>query len=388
MQGKALNVKSMISLFILIAINLLFYAKYLERVTDYYLLFSVIFSLIFTSVLFLPFLLKKELPQLKFVNIFLILVLIAASFYISYKIPIETINVDRWEIITLFWNAYEKGDYVYFAQMESGNKPGAMPFYFLISYPFYLTKSFFLMPVIALIIFVFTLRYAGIKSNGITTCIIFLLLSPSFLWEISTRSTLYLNSALVFFSIVYFFKEDKLTTKRLIIAGVLIGLFLSIRFVFIIVYIIVFMYALRTKIASFKQLVGLGIVALISMLITYVPFIYNHLDVFISDNPFFFQSTWFVPFYYTILFVLLAFIFSFIARTLNDIYFYCGLTLFISMSIYFIYYVYKWDFNEAFFERSYIDISYFIFGFLFSLYYYIANLQEYHSKSLKLNQHL
>lgn len=200
MIKKALDIKNTISLLILVAVNFIFYVKYLERVTEYYLLISILFSFLFTSVLvYLPRLLKTYSLPVKSINISFIFILIAAGLYVAYKIPAETINPDRWKIITLFWNTFAKGDYVYSAALESGNQPGAMPFYFLLSYPFYISGSFIFMPVIALILCFLIFRYAGIKINENTACFLFLLLSPSFLWEIPARSGLYLNSVLVFF---------------------------------------------------------------------------------------------------------------------------------------------------------------------------------------------
>jgi len=42
------------------------------------------------------------------------------SGFIFYKIPVESLNVDRWSVITSFWDNFFKGEYVYFAKSNMG----------------------------------------------------------------------------------------------------------------------------------------------------------------------------------------------------------------------------------------------------------------------------
>jgi hypothetical protein len=69
--------------------------------------------------------------------------------------------------------------------------------------------------------------------------------------------------------------------------------------------------------------------------------------------------------------VALALVFSFFCRKKSDVYFYCGLVLFLSMSIYSMYHVCTKGFYQAYFDSN-VDISYFIFCVPFALYHYTA----------------
>jgi uncharacterized membrane protein len=127
----------------------------------------------------------------------------------------------------------------------------------------------------------------------------------------------------------------------------------------------------------------LALSAILSLILSYIPFVYNHFDEFWESNPFLFQSIWFVPFYYTILFAAIALAFSFFCKKKTDAYFYSGLALFLSISIYFIYNVCVGGFYHAYFE-SVIDVSYFIFCVPFALYHYASSLQESNQDCLEL----
>jgi len=375
MKQGVLDIKKYIALSILLIVNFQFFVKYLERVTPCYLPLSVLCILALGSIMFLADRIEKCALVLKSLNIILVASLIAASCYVFYKIPIETVNVDRWKIITSFWQTFEKGEYTYGLQLESGNRPGAMPFYFLIAYPFYLIGEFGLMPIVALLIFIFTLKYVDIKRNVLSVNLWFLILSPSFLWEIASRSTLYLNAVLVLFSVVYFLKDDKPSRKRLIISGILFGLFLSIRFVFVLAYAIMALYALHTKRITLKDALIVALFTILAFASTFMPFAWGHFDEFLAMNPFIIQSTFLVPFGYTIVFGLIALVFSFCCKKTNDVYFYSSAVLFISILVYEVYFICLNGFYWAFF-KSVADISYFIFCIPFALFYYAKRISS------------
>jgi hypothetical protein len=50
----------------------------------------------------------------------------------------QSISVDRWSVITSFWDAVHHGEFPYAARSHLDNVPGPLPGYFLIAYPFYL----------------------------------------------------------------------------------------------------------------------------------------------------------------------------------------------------------------------------------------------------------
>ena len=235
------KIKSNISLSLFLFINLIFSIKYLSRVTD----FAVPISILITSFYFLIFRYQDKLQvftkHLKFANILGFAALVVTSYFIFQKVPVETLNVDRWSVITSFWDNYFAGEYVYFALSHMNNYPGPMPFYYIVALPFYLLGELGYLTIIGLLVFILLLKV--LKESLITQTAYFIIIatSPFFLWEIVGRSNIFFNSTLILISIVYFFKT--IEKKNLLWNGIIIGLLLSTRNVYAIPYVILFLFA-------------------------------------------------------------------------------------------------------------------------------------------------
>ena len=159
-----------------------------------------------------------------------------------------------------------------------------------------------------------------------------------------------------------------MSLKNIGISGILIGLIISTRNVFVIPFIIAFIYSLKNSKITFKQFALLGLLSLTTFLLTFLPFVWNHFEDFKVMNPFIVQSTFLVPFQYTLLFICMSVIVGFLCKTTSDVYFYSGLVLFASITIYYCYYFALIGFHETFFE-SIADISYFILCIPFCMFY-------------------
>lgn len=349
--------KKSISFTLFLFVSFLFTYKYLERFTQWAILLSVIVSLLYIV-------LYRTQHLLKFINkkleISFIIVFIVACFFIWKKVPIETLNVDRWSVISSFWDSYFANEYAYFAKSFAGNPPGPMPFYFILALPFYWVGELGFLSIIGVLFFYWLMWYK--KVNTINRILILLLILSAFfnLWEVISRSNIFLNASLVLGSLIYILNQKVFTLKILIISGIFIGLLISTRNVFVISYIICFLYLWRVKAIQFKQLFVLGIISLLIFALTFIPVVYGHLEDFKQMNPFIVQSTFLIPFEYTVLFVLIAIGSSFLCKNKNDVYFYNALVLFVSILIYLIYYICLQGFTQAF-TNSTVDISYFIF---------------------------
>ena len=364
-----LFLKKNISLVLFLFVNFLFTYKYLERFTPWAALLSVSVS-IFYIVLY------RNRNILKFINkkieISLIVIFIVACLVIWKKVPIETLNVDRWSVISSFWDSYFANEYAYFAKSFAGNPPGPMPFYFILALPFYLVGELGFLSIIGILFFYWLMCYN--RVNFIIRGLVLLLILSSFfnLWEVICRSNIFFNASLVLGSLIYILNQKVFTHKTLIISGIFIGLLISTRNVFVISYIICFLYLWRVKAIQFKQLTILGIISLLIFTITFIPFIYEHLEDFKQMNPFIVQSTFLIPFEYTILFVLMAIGTSFLCKNKNDVYFYNAIILFVSILIYLIYYICLQGFTQSF-TNSTVDISYFIFCIPFAFWFLAYN---------------
>ncbi len=364
--------KQNICLYLILAINFLFALKYLERITEYAVLIGFF-------IIVIQFSIWKNKNRFKFpfninlLNIGIICLYVVTSIVLLQKIPAEDLNVDRWSVITSFWDAYLNGDYVYFAESHQNNYPGPMPFYFIIAFPFYLIGELGFMSLCGLLCFYGLMRYINIRDYKQTAILLLLISSLFYLWEVTCRSNVFLNGLLVLFSILYFLNKPKDGNyKHLCISGILIGLALSTRNVYIIPYIIAFIYALRVKKINIKQTVFTGIIALITFTTTFIPFVIGHFEEFKTMNPFIIQSTFLIPFEYTIGFILFAIAISFLCKTKNDVYFFSGITLSAIISFYYLYHIIKEGFTETFYNSS-ADISYYILATPFLFYYLLLS---------------
>ncbi len=356
-----------ISLFILLFINFIFAYKYLSRVTSYALFISL-------GLAFLYYIILKKIPPFSFNNIRIEMASIAifciGSIFIWMKIPVESLNVDRWSVITSFWDAYFSNNYVYFAKSNVGNPPGPMPFYFLLALPFYLINELGYLSLLGIILFYLLMLYNKTAPKQRLYTLIYILSSLPIIWEVISRSNIFFNSCLILMSMLYFFNQIKSNKVSILTTSLVIGITLSTRNVFAIPYLIMFFFFLKNKNISFRQLFAIGMLSILVFIATFIPFVYDHWNEFLEINPFIVQSTFLVPFYYNILFILLTIGSVFLIKEAKEVFFYSGVTLFICILIYIIYHIFHSGFHQAFHE-SIADISYFILCIPFLLWHYI-----------------
>jgi hypothetical protein len=360
--------KKNVSLFIFLFVNFIFSLKYISRETNYYLIISFLISIIYFFIWRYKNVLEKLPISLSKLNLILLFAFILGSFFIFKKVAVETLNVDRWSVITSFWDSYFNNQYVYFAKSNVGNPPGPMPFYFLLALPFYFIGELGWFSVMGVMLFFIFLNYSKTSKLNTTTTLILLLSSVFYLWEVVSRSNIFLNSTLVLAVLYYYLNIEKLDIKNLILTGILIGLSISTRNVLVIPFIVAFVFQLKNGLITFKQLMRLGFISVLLFIFTFIPFIYNHFEEFKIMNPFIIQSSALVPFKYTVLFMFLGVLSGFICKSFSDIYFFSGLVLFISITIYFIYHINLVGFNKTLFEND-ADISYFILCVPYCLFY-------------------
>lgn len=367
------NIKINLSVFIFLFINFAFFVKYLSRATSYYLVvsFALItifyFLLKFRNKIFLPKSSEKVIIYLMF---FLFLV---GSGFVFYKIPVETLNVDRWSVITSFWDNFFKDQYVYFAKSVAGNPPGPMPFYYILALPFYFIGELGWYSVLGFFVFYFILIYTKKSFEIRFLFLLLILISPFYLWEIMTRSNIFLNGCLVLFSIVYLLKSlEENFSRKIVFNGIIIGLLLSTRNVLVIPYIVVFLFALKNNRIKILETVYVGILSVIVFALTFIPFVWNHLSDFKIMNPFIIQSGYLMPTEYSIFCVLISYGSFWFGKEKNDVYFFSGLLLFFPIVLHYFYQISLHGFVETFFN-SRADISYFILCIPFFVYYLVLN---------------
>ncbi|HPI19343.1 MAG TPA: hypothetical protein PKY56_03155 [Candidatus Kapabacteria bacterium] len=363
------NIKEKISIVILLIINLFFLVKYVERVTEYYLAISVIISIIYYSIYHFRNLIKFKVHYKKFLIFFIAVIYIIFSVILFNLILQPSLNVDRFSVITSFWDSYFNSGYVYNAISHLGNMPGPMPFYFLFALPFYFTGELGFFSLFGLIVFVVILKYSKINLNNQIAGVLLVTCSAFYLWETISRSNIFTNSSLIVLSILFFIHSLNMKKNRhLLINGIIIGLLISTRNVLIIPYIILSIYLLKNKIYSMRDSLKIILIIFTAFVATFLPFVVNHFQEFLEMNPFIIQSSFLMPSWLSIFCILLTFLSFYFIKEKEDIFFYSGFFLFTTIMIYFIYHLITDGLNATFFG-SRADISYFILCTPFFFYF-------------------
>ncbi|MBX9807334.1 MAG: oligosaccharide repeat unit polymerase [Flavobacteriaceae bacterium] len=307
------------------------------------------------------------------VNVLLILYFIFAI-ALLYFVPKESLSVDRWSVISSFWQNYFHNEYVYAAKSFGGNYPGPMPFYFILALPFYLMGELGLFSFLGITAFVLVIKKLNKSFEYTSISFLYIATSLFYIWEICARSNIFINGSLILFSILFFFKKYKKALNSNLIFGIIIGLLLSTRNVFVIPYIIAIIFALRTKKIDLENTFYLGIITLFIFSLTFLPFVWNHFADFKLMNPFIIQSSFLMPFKYTLLFIFIAFCLSFFCKEEEEVYFYSGLSLFLTILFYFGFMIFNYSFKTAYYESK-ADISYFILCLPFFIYHIFLNVK-------------
>lgn len=372
MKSSLSNVKSFLALSIFVFVNFIFSIKYLSRVTDYYLMISIAISCFYLIVWKHHPLLEKYSPRLILINKILFGGFVVFAYIIFKIIPVETLNVDRWSVITSFWQSYFNGDYVYFAKSHMGNAPGPMPFYFILALPFYAIEELGFLSLFGGLFFFVFLRYQKINLTRQTMALVLVCTSIFYLWEIVSRSNIFFNAVLILILINFILPYPPQNLKSKILMSLAIGLSLSTRIVFFIPIIVAFVFLWKTKKISTTSLFLIAGISLAFFCLTFIPFVYGHFQEFLIMNPFIIQAGALMPFKYTVIFVILAFIAGLVCKGKGDVHFYAGLVLFLCTATYFAYHILRVGLHETFIN-SVGDVSYFIMCTPFILYYIIIN---------------
>ena len=362
--------KAMIPLFIIAFINLLFAYKYGIRATSLALPISLIYIFVF---LFIPKLSNSIFDKYKMISPSTILLIILGLFVGIHIagfniVPVGKLNVDRWQIITGFWDSVKDGVYPYYPRTPDANPPGPMPLYFVFAYPFYLIGEIGFYSLLGVLLFaIFTYRNINDKRSVLIINLL-LIASLSINWEIVSRSTILINSVLMLILMDYLLTHAINNWKNLLISAIISGLLLSTRSIFILMFIVIILYKIRSKELSLMQSALWFSIAMIAYLLPlgFFALIYPH--DFWRMNPLIVQSEFLIPPYFVGIFILIALVLGIRTQTLNGVYLSSAIALFSAILIYCCYHIATSGFETAYINSK-ADISYFIFCIPFLLFY-------------------
>ncbi|HEY4785591.1 MAG TPA: hypothetical protein VIH57_06060 [Bacteroidales bacterium] len=350
----------------LILINFLFAYKYLIRITPFALPFSMIYSVLNIPVYY--FLQKQKIISLDSSMLFWGTVVVYVSLYLILfrYIKVEQLNVDRWSIIAGFWHNAFGGKYPYDAQSHMGNYPGPLPVYFLLSLPFYMVGEIGYLSLSGFICFTWFTRKQGSSKDSFISLIL-LVSSVALFWEITVRSTVFINAVLFLIYLHWLTRIDINKTKQFLISAILGGLLLSTRSIFALVLVVYAIHALKNKLISFERMFWWTTLLLLTLAVTFMPFLIFFFREFLKMNPFLVQSEFLLPFWYAPILLCIAGLTGIICKQTNDLFFWTGMVFFSVFIIYALRLCIIHGCVNAYLN-SIIDLSYLLFSFPFLLF--------------------
>lgn len=343
-------------------INILFCFKYACRISGIVGGITVLSYVVFLAILSILY--KKGKIHFPFkVWIVLLSGFTLVSVSIFQWIPTESLHVDRWEMIQLFWDSALQGQYPYGTPSPTGNYPGPMPTYFLLAFPFYMLNEVGWMTLIAIWLSLYYWR--KLEAKRLSLLMLLLLSSLSIYWEIFARSTIYINSLLFFLYFIELKKLPQCSNARFFGLAILGGILLSTRNVFVLPLIIWVGYVIRKQEIPLVKLFSWGGCFLLSFMVTFLPFYLMDPEIALQRNPFITQGSVLLPFQYVLLFVGWAVVNSFFCKRYTDVCMQSGVLLFLTITGHVIYALSESGIDA--YLTAGADISYYIFCFPFLL---------------------
>ena len=344
-------------------INVIFITKYTSRITHYYYLLSLAYVVTLAVSLYLV----SYIPEKYFTKkTFFIFVILFVTFSITSfaVIPQESLRVDRYEMIRIFWDNFFAGINPYTPRSGGTNIPGPFPFYFYLALPFYAIGEIGYLSLLGFVLFALLLRRSNQDERNRILILLALILSPAYSWEIICRSTIFLNSTFV---LAYMFIVASIyinKNKNIIISAILFGLILSTRSIVLIVILPYLLFIGLHKIGLKK--ISLWVIgSVVAFTATFLPIIFFQ-GFFPTNNPFAVQNI-FLPIWVPIIILLLMIIFSIKIKHISSFVFCSMLSIVVLVVTYFLIQVKQFGFYIALFKDS-ADISYIIFSLPFVLF--------------------
>lgn len=280
------------------------------------------------------------------------------TIYINRTVDSQNLMTDRWAAMEISINAILRGEYPYNIVDFQGNESSNLPVLVLLGMPFYLLfgsvgyLQCFVFVVFSLIVFKFFKNY---RERVVAICL--LIFSPSYLYEIYTKSDLFSNFIIAVGAILflwkYFIKSTKLRYEYVaIIAALLLLTRIPILFPLMILLL------RKVYFLSFRQKFIFGSV----LILTTIPFMIwfflpaESWELIKYHNPFQLQSK--QPVFFSFFFFTLAGILSFKVKNVRNVLDYSSFVLFFSVMSVFLLMIYWYGLKSVFFESGF-DISYF-----------------------------
>lgn len=273
-----------------LTVNAVFVLKYGSRIVTHGSLLAALYLVTVPA----AFRLLTRLPSRIFTDRTYIVIVIAFSVFMGIvllTIPQESLRVDRYEMIKLFWDNTLARINPYTPRGIHTNIPGPFPCYFILALPFYLCKEIGLLSLTGFLFFSYLLYRSGASMKSRTIALLLLAGSPAFAWEITCRSTIFLNMVLVVGLIQQMERWSKggFTARASIGYGLLTGFIACTRSVTILVLVPYFLYLWYNN-SRAPRPVLYSAAAFGAFAIPFIPFL-AYTSFFHGYNPFAVQTS-------------------------------------------------------------------------------------------------
>jgi hypothetical protein len=278
-----------ILLIIYLFINNLFVYKYSARSTVNPFAASIIymaFAILLLIILWRQFEIKISAPnQRKLYFGFVIICVIGLIILMRHFDP-NQIHIGRYPALHDWISRLLNGQYPY----ESTIKTSGLPFLFILAMPFYFLGDLGYFQIFSFLLFSIIIFWRFSDKHGAFKCIVLLLASPIFLFEVAARSELISNMIIVI-AFLYILEKtiDKANRTEFILLAIFAGLLLSTRAV---VGLILAIYITHIFKNDIKNALLFIFYMLIGFVATLLPFVIWDYSKFIQYSPFAIQASY------------------------------------------------------------------------------------------------
>lgn len=269
-------------------------------------------------------------------------------------VPVESITLDRYEMIRLFWDNFFAGRNPYTPRVPGSNIPGPFPMYFYLALPFHLAGEIGYFSLAGVLVFAYLLRNHIRSEQDRIILLVALLLSPAVAYGILCRSTLFVNSVLVLLYVLTVSGMQPDTGWKEGISAFFAGLLLSTRSI-VLVVLLPFLVFLGVQRAGWRRIVLWGAWAAAGCAASFLPVIFFP-GFFPDNNPVAVQSI-FLPSWIPALVLLTMCLLASRYRSIHSLIAASGLAIFALSAIHILLVIHEYGYQPAIFHDG-ADISY------------------------------
>lgn len=376
MSVNKLNIRLILSFIVYILINSLFIYKYGLR--QDYIPVSLLLILFPVFIFILFFLIQKitlKVYYLKLIYFSIVVIFFFMTIGVNIYVDGYSLNVDRWSAMEISIRAILNGVYPYSIMDHLNQLSSNLPSLIFIGIPFYLLGDVGYLQSFSFLFFSYVLCKTINDFKAKIIGILLLIFSSFYLWELYAKSDLMSNFILVLgFCVLWYKKYPKNEFGNPVLLGVSASLLFLTR-IPAMIPLSIFFFKGFVKTSSVKKSYFI-ISAFVSTAIAIYIVIHDYpsLDVLRNYNPLLLQSNK-LPFFYSLITVLLPFYFSFKGKSLIELTGYSTLFIGLPTFIAFVLALNNYGFNDIIVNFSF-DLSYFNIMSPFLIYYFVLLIEK------------